>query len=324
MMTRWSFIAFVFFAAAIQAQDVYVNADGEECGMDGTATSDKHKALNRLKNRWVFPTEADIDANVTLAAMLEPGEDHERWSTARAARISGWVVKVKGSGGESCNCGMTKSLDTDTHIDIALTPDADKTECVVVEVTPRIRKMMADQGIDWRSSLLKNEENGILGRYVEFTGWLFFDSMHVGQAANTSTGSGQIHRATAWELHPVTSMRFAEPPPIADPAGAAPRALRADARRRIVADPNRVARLRAKNEEVLAGFDPAELEAEAKDLRIDIPDDEPALLPPQPAPFVVLPSPVPCPWVIQVPCEPRPTRNFGCRPFKFQRQRCRR
>src|SRR5687768_12937488 len=209
-MIRWSLLAFVFHASlltATNAQDVYVNADGEECGMEGAATSAKHKALNSLKNRWVFPTEADFDSNCTLAAMLEPGEDHERWNTARAARISGWVVKVKGSGGESCNCGMTRSLDTDTHIDIALTPDADKTECVVVEVTPRIRKMMADQGIDWRSSRLKTE---LLGRYVEFTGWLFFDAMHVGQAANTSTGSGQIHRATAWELHPVTSMQFAE------------------------------------------------------------------------------------------------------------------
>lgn len=316
----FTFVLFVAIPNATHGQDVYVNADGEECGMAGNATSPDHKALNRLKNRWGLPTEADIDANVTLAAILEPGEDHERFSTARAARISGWVVKVKGSGGESCNCGMTKSLDTDTHIDIALTPDADKSECVVVEVTPRIRKMMADQGIDWRSSRLKNE---ILGRYVEFTGWLFFDTMHVGQAANTSTGSGEVHRATCWELHPVTMMRFAEPPSIAGPAGAAPRALRADARRRIVADPNRLARLQAKNKQVLAGFDRAELEAEAKDLRIDIPDDEPLTPLPQPAPTAVPSSQVPYPWLIPCPCEP-PTRNFGCRTFKFHRQRCRR
>src|SRR5690242_18938544 len=43
----------------------------------------------RLKNRRALPQAADFDPRVTLDALLQRGNDRDRWSTDRAARIQG-------------------------------------------------------------------------------------------------------------------------------------------------------------------------------------------------------------------------------------------
>src|SRR5262249_52273774 len=150
--------------------------------------------LNRDKNRSAEPSEDDIDTDVSLAAMLAPGEDETRFDGARAARVVGFVVKVKAGGSESCNCKATDPIDRDAHIELALSPEAPVTQQVVAEVTPRQRlrikrESREEQPKDWTTKALQSHgAGGIAGKWVEVTGWLLFDIQHTGVAENTSPG----------------------------------------------------------------------------------------------------------------------------------------
>ncbi len=180
-----------------------------DCGPEGTATSEAGKALNRLKNRFLPPTEDDIDPDVSLSALLAPGNDIGRFDQSKAARIRGLVVRVlKGGNRETCNCGATRPDERDTHIELALHPDALPKQRVIVEVTPRGR--IKQGGTDWTTTALTKK---LKGKWVEFTGWLMFDTMHIEQAENTNPGNPGNFRATCWELHPVTAFKVFEAVP---------------------------------------------------------------------------------------------------------------
>jgi len=111
-------------------------AQAQDCPLEGNAVRQAVRDANVLKNRETAPADNDIDQNVTLAAMVEPGEDQDRFSNDQAASIVGWVVNVKPGGKETVNCGATDLADRDTHIEIALSRNAPETERVIVEVTP--------------------------------------------------------------------------------------------------------------------------------------------------------------------------------------------
>jgi hypothetical protein len=180
-----------------------------DCGPEGTAKSDPRKALNRLKNRFNLPKDDDIDPLVSLQAMLALGPDRDRFSPKKAATIQGLVVKVSFGGiefGETCNCESKKKNEVDTHIDLAMHPDAPPKQHVIVEITQRLRllKKMQDPTVDWSTEKVKEQFEG---RWVEVTGWLMFDTEHVKQAENTNPGNPQNFRGTCWELHPVTSIK---------------------------------------------------------------------------------------------------------------------
>lgn len=164
------------------------------------------RLANRLKNRVTFPSPSDIDSRATLAALLEQDDDEDRWDQARGASVVGFVAAVKATGAESVNCGETNRTYTDTHIDIVLSQgDAgDLSRHVVVEVTPRWRAYMETQGENWSSTALRQR---LRRRWVRFTGWLFWDFHHRGEARNTNPNGSNIWRATAWEIHPVTEIR---------------------------------------------------------------------------------------------------------------------
>jgi hypothetical protein len=199
---------------------VYTTSEGVKCPLEGRQTgSDGTKELNPLKNRFTFPKAADIDGDVTLAAMLAPGDDTGRFDPSKAATISGFVVKVKSGGKESCNCEADKPIDMDTHIMLGLSNDAPKTQCVIVEVTPRMRLLMARQGIDWSTETLMKENNnkGIVGKWVTVTGWLMFDAIHADVSENIHPGHPNNQRATCWELHPVTKIEILTGPPDGTP-----------------------------------------------------------------------------------------------------------
>jgi len=157
---------------------------------------------NLLKNRSAHPRESDFDQNVTLEAMLAPGDDRGRWSETTAARIEGYVAGVRNGPMEPVN--SFSRLHRDTHIGLALRPDAPDLERVEVEVTPRIRAWAEEQGLDWSTTALKRD---LLGHRVQIEGWLFFDQGNAVQAENTNKGGERNWRATAWEIHPVTSIK---------------------------------------------------------------------------------------------------------------------
>ena len=200
-------LCFLFLGANPQAppsnMDVF---DG--CGMEGSATPARLKALNRLKNRYTAPQANEINHSISLSAILVPGNDTTRWSSTSGAEITGYVFDVKPGGGETCNCGKTDPVHTDAHIEMVLSPtDSAATRRVVVEVTPRMRAIMAASGTNWSTTTLRKQ---FLHKRVKVRGWMTFDAQHSNAAENTNPGSAINWRATAWEIHPVTSL---EPAP---------------------------------------------------------------------------------------------------------------
>jgi hypothetical protein len=198
-------ISTVISSSPVGGQEVY-----NGCRVEGDAKSVAVQALNRLKNRYSAPALHDFDRSVTLAAMLAPGFDENRWKDTKAAEIIGYVHDVKVGGVESSNCGAKDPLYRDTHIELVLDPmNAGGPKRLIVEVTPRWRHMMQEKGVDWTTRGLRK---ALLGRWVKVQGWLFFDTEHKNRSENTNPGREQNWRATAWEIHPVTSIEIVQRP----------------------------------------------------------------------------------------------------------------
>ena len=146
-------------AVAVNLPDVF-----HGCALERTAQHESRKELNRLKNRGTVRQAALIASSLTLTAMLQPGDDTNRWSTDSGAVIEGYVLHVKPGGQETVNCGEAEDLYRDTHIEI--TPsgtDTLKRRRIIVEVTPRWRDFMSSQGQDWSTVTLQAQ---LVGRRV--------------------------------------------------------------------------------------------------------------------------------------------------------------
>jgi hypothetical protein len=252
----------LLLAQQLSDSGVYKMSDGKDCPMVGTGTSAANKALNRLKNRFTYPDDSDIDNHVTLAAMLAPGDDTDRFDTHEAAKVAGYVINVQVGGKENCNCEATNPIDMDAHIELALHKDAPRNQRVIVEVTPRLRLLKKGKGIDWSTeTLAKTTAKGIMGKWVEVTGWLLFDDIHRDGAENTNPGGPMNWRATCWEIHPVTDIKVLPGRPAGTPElhpsvlAAFHQAYAQQAKR----DPRKRAAIAQAIKDRLAQFDPEEL-----------------------------------------------------------------
>lgn len=180
------------------------------CKLDGSATTARLKKLNQMKNRYTVPQDDQIDHSITLSALLAPGDDKTRWSSTSGAEVTAFVLDVKPGGKETCNCGKTDPVHTDTHIELVLhATDTATTQSVVVEVTPRMRAIMGASGTDWSTKTLRKQ---FQHKWVKVRGWMAFDSQHTSAAENTNPGGANNWRATAWEIHPVTDIRVVPAP----------------------------------------------------------------------------------------------------------------
>ncbi len=175
------------------------SAGGQEvfkgCGIAGKTKGQCTKALNRLKNRYQAPDTAQVNHAITLDAILAPGDDEARWNPQEGAEIVGYVAKVsRGGAKESCNCGL-KDLQ-DIHIDVVRSPAdaADATRHLIVEITPRWKAKK-----HWDIRAVRRTINH---KWVKFRGWMFFDSMHLREAANTrqrtKQGCGNLPARETW------------------------------------------------------------------------------------------------------------------------------
>jgi hypothetical protein len=180
---------------------VSVLLPGEACPAGGAAVTPGGREFARLKNRAAAPSVEDFDVNVSLEALLRAGEDRGRWSESRAGRVEGYVVEVVEGGIEAANCYSYR--ERDVHIHVAPRAGAPRTEWMVIEVTPRARRSASEAGRDWSAAALRAE---LPGRRCRFEGWLLFDREHADESENTAPGARGNWRATAWELHPVTSI----------------------------------------------------------------------------------------------------------------------
>jgi len=171
------------------------------CPNAGIALTGRARELHRLKNRTAFPQAADFDPRVTLEALLQRGDDRNRWSTGRAARVQGLVIDVAYAGTEATNC--FNPCRRDIHIVISNRAYAPKTEHVIAEVTPKLRDWAAAHGIDWSEQTLQQQ---LVGRWCKFEGWLYFDVGHDEESENVAPGNPENWRGTAWEVHPITKI----------------------------------------------------------------------------------------------------------------------
>ena len=181
--------------------DIY---DG--CPPIGLTTNLKLEELNKQKNRYNYPLQSDFDSAITLNSLLIPGNDENRWNVKTAVELTGYVFEVKSGGSETCNCHVNDDVHTDTHIVLVADPtNHTGNKRVIIEITPRMRFLMAKKGIDWSTSKLKSQ---LVGHWVKVKGWLFFDSEHTASAENTNPGNVKNWRATAWEVHPITNIEI--------------------------------------------------------------------------------------------------------------------
>lgn len=171
------------------------------CPSAGIGLTSRTRNLHRLKNRTAWPRAADFDSSVTLDTFLERGDDRNRWSTDRAARVQGQVIDVAYAGTEAANC--FSPCRRDIHILIATREGAAKNEQVVLEVTPHFQSWAKEQGLDWSEQTLHAQ---LVGHWCEFEGWLYFDVGHADESENTAPGNPSNWRATGWEIHPITKI----------------------------------------------------------------------------------------------------------------------
>jgi hypothetical protein len=169
------------------------------CPSAGIGLTSKARGLHRLKNRTALPEPSDFNRQVSLSELLKPGDDSSRWSTQQAARIKGYVIDIAYARPEAANCFIPSRRDI--HILVANRKGAPQNEQVVLEVTPNFREWAAQRGWDWSEAALRSQ---LLGQWVEFEGWLYFDVGHAEEAENTAPRNPGNWRATAWEIHPVT------------------------------------------------------------------------------------------------------------------------
>ena len=172
-----------------------------KCPESGLGFTQERIQLQRLKNRTALPQQADFDAQITAEALLSPGNDTDRWSSSKAARIEVFVLSVAKARPENANCFLRR----DTHIHVAMRPNALPSEQLVVEITPRMQDLAAQQGLDWSAATLKET---LVGKRVVFEGWLLFDSEHADESENLAPASPNNWRRTAWEIHPVTRIQI--------------------------------------------------------------------------------------------------------------------
>jgi hypothetical protein len=180
------------------------------CGENGDVE------LNQAKNRVDIPASTAVK-HKTLASMRalsqparwDTGNDRSSIRTAgkegTPVALMGWVKDVKPGSGESCNCGLSRRVDTDIHLVLVSDPDDGPETSITAEITPRIR---ANGHSDW---LYKNV-NDLLGQFVRVTGWLMLDTKHIHQThrlPGERTNKGLV-RATNWEVHPVTKLEVCQ------------------------------------------------------------------------------------------------------------------
>ena len=198
-------IIILFFISQILCAQEELIIDGNPCGQNGSAkVGSREYNLNPLKNRYNIPNTNDFDTKITFETLLSWKVTVDSSNQGKAVEITGYVLKVKPTNPESCNCGADNPQFMDTHIE--LTPNAQETtkdKIVVVEVTPRIRQMLLKNGIDYSTDALKKK---IEGHMVKIQGWLLCDLIHKANSFVDNPSGKSIWRGTTWEIHPITKI----------------------------------------------------------------------------------------------------------------------
>jgi hypothetical protein len=162
-------------------------------------------AMNRLKNR--VDEGQYISVPFDAVETLEWPNTIERrrradWNsgdTATVARyeglpivIDGYLAGARQEGPESPNCHGADASFRDFHIWLTKTAGEDRTNSIVVEMTPAVRAQHGNWNTELLGRIVRDKDK------VRVSGWLMLDPEHPDQVGKT--------RGTIWEIHPV--MRF--------------------------------------------------------------------------------------------------------------------
>ena len=207
---RIAFRAFLWCAAVLATGSALAQTgDARECPPQGDATKAKVKRLNEAKARLDEVSDDDVDDTVTMEGLCEPGDDRLRWQDGQGVEITAYVLEVRDGGAESSNCHSAKSSEHDTILELAPTQDAvDRAHRVYAVVSPQWRQAVTADRVDWSTGALRAH---YLQRWVVLRGWMLFNFEAAGTSLHTVGLSGpELQRATAWEIHPVTSIELQE------------------------------------------------------------------------------------------------------------------
>jgi hypothetical protein len=148
-----------------------------------------------------------VDDTADVGALLEPGDDTLRWTSDTAVEITAFVLDVRDGGPASSNCHSPNAADHDTILDLSPSANSfDGGHRIVAVITPQGRRIMAGNGVDWSTNAIAATYTQ---HYVTIRGWLLFNTAVAGRSLNSAPlAKNGITRATAWEIHPVTSIEL--------------------------------------------------------------------------------------------------------------------
>jgi SH3 domain-containing protein len=179
-------------------------------GPDGhcDATGDGGDTVtNRRKNRTDAPAQYHEVTWKALQTLPYPvaGKSLSDWTLQQLAQIQPYqgiavsvvgyltAIKVEDHGsGESTNCHFTNSDEVDWHMPLVEQHANPETTAIVVETTPRVRKMHSR----WTPTALAPWVNS--ASPVRISGWTMLDPEHRAHLGK--------YRSTLWEIHPITKI----------------------------------------------------------------------------------------------------------------------
>ena len=205
-MTKAPILALGFLLAA--GAPLYAQGSSS-CPPQGDATRAKIRKLNELRARTEEPSDDDYDDTIDMPALIAPGDDSLRWQNDTAVELTAYVVDVHDGGAASSNCHAADAADQDTILELSPGGDVfDAAHRVIAVITPRWRRLMTRNGIDWSTRAIRAR---YVQRYVSIRGWLLFDFEVAARSLNTAPlAASPITRATAWEIHPVTGIELSD------------------------------------------------------------------------------------------------------------------
>jgi hypothetical protein len=177
--------------------------------------------LNQAKNRFdavTNPTRLTLDQIRAFSQPQSWDSGHSRDSIqvpgreGSAITVTGFLLKAKAEGKESCNCALSKRADTDIHLVlVSQLPDLDDQDevdqaemgSVTAEISPRVRR-------HGHATWLFKNINDFEGEYIRLTGRLMLDTKHIPQEhlLPDERRNRGLKRATNWEVHPVTRFQW--------------------------------------------------------------------------------------------------------------------
>jgi hypothetical protein len=166
----------------------------EVCGPTGDARNATAIALNTNKNRTDVPGGSDY-VDIGWSDLENLPADRKDDFVGAPVRVIGFLshrINVENTGnGESTNCHLVGDNEVDWHIYLTNSSAQQISQAIIVETTPRTRPQHK-----WTTDMLAPFVDS--ATQVRISGWLMYDSEHVGAIGT--------QRATVWEVHPITKI----------------------------------------------------------------------------------------------------------------------